>query len=251
MTMMTVKKDKNGRHVPEEEKEKEQAVTETGGTDEELNGLNGKSPETPEAAAADAENDVSPAQTENGADECKNGERAEEDEKGSPKKEKDAKIKKLSAKLRTAESKIETLEKEAADGRDRYTRLAAEYENYRKRTQRELEGRYSDGKADAWKSLLDTVDNFERALSRKPEDAETDGFYKGMELTYKQLREQMKAAGVVEIEAMGAEFDPELHNAVMHCEDEEAGENTVVQVFVKGYTLNGKVLRHSMVKVAN
>ena len=96
------------------------------------------------------------------------------------------------------------------------------------------------------------ADNFERALAAEAKDGENkDPFYEGMELTYKQLKEQMEKAGVTEIQAVGREFDPELHNAVMHYEDETLGENVVAEVFIKGYKLGDKVLRHSMVKVAN
>ena len=110
--------------------------------------------------------------------------------------------------------KLETrnaeLEKAITEEKDRYARLAAEYDNYRKRTARELDGRYADAKADTWKSLLAVVDNFERALAAEPagEEGAKDPFREGMELTYKQLKEQMEKAGVTEIEAKGKEFDP-------------------------------------------
>ena len=111
--------------------------------------------------------------------------------------------------------------------------------------------RYQDAKADVWKGLLPVIDNFERALATEPAGGEKDAFREGIELTYKQLKEQMEKAGIKEIDAKGKEFDPELHNAVMHCEDENLGENIVADVFMKGYILGDKVLRHSMVRVAN
>ena len=166
-------------------------------------------------------------------------------------KEKDRKEKKkLTAELAGLEAKNAELEKTLAEEKDRYARILAEYDNYRKRTSRELDGRYSDGKADAWKGLLPVIDNFERALAAAPADSD-DPLRKGIELTYRQFKEQMEKDGVKEIEALGKEFDPELHNAVMHCEDESLGENVIADVFMKGYTLGDKVLRHSMVKVAN
>ena len=166
-------------------------------------------------------------------------------------KEKERKEKKkLTAELAGLEAKNAELEKKLAEEKDRYARILAEYDNYRKRTSRELDGRYADGKADAWKGLLPVVDNFERALAAAPADSD-DPLRKGIVLTYRQFKEQMEKDGVKEIEALGKEFDPELHNAVMHCEDESLGENVIADVFMKGYTLGDKVLRHSMVKVAN
>ena len=166
-------------------------------------------------------------------------------------KDRDKKDKKKSASdLARAEARNAELEKSLSDEKDRYARLAAEYDNYRKRTARELDGRYADAKADVWKTLLAVVDNFERALAAGKSD-QPDPFREGIELTYRQLKEQMEKAGVKEIEAMGKEFDPELHNAVMHCDDGELGENIIADVFMKGYVLDDKVLRHSMVKVAN
>lgn len=200
------------------------------------------------ADEADGGADGKDAETCEGCDDKKKQCRDKEKEKDKDhKKDK----KKSAAETARAEAKIEELEKKLAEEKDRYTRLAAEYDNYRKRTARELDGRYTDGKADAWKNLLGVADNFERALAAEPAGEEKDAFREGMELTYKLLKEQMDKAGVKEIEAKGQEFDPELHNAVMHCEDETLGENVVADVFVKGYKLGDKVLRHSMVKVAN
>ena len=209
-------------------------------------------------AAEDAQTaETSGESAENGevCEACEGCEGGEEKKKGSKEKEKDSKKdkKKAAAEALKLETRNAELEKAITEEKDRYARLAAEYDNYRKRTARELDGRYADAKADTWKSLLAVVDNFERALAAEPagEEGAKDPFREGMELTYKQLKEQMEKAGVTEIEAKGKEFDPELHNAVMHCEDENLGENIVAEVFVKGYKLGDKVLRHSMVKVAN
>lgn len=195
------------------------------------------------------------AESGEGCEACEGCEGGEQKNKGSKEKEKDSKKdkKKAAAEAAKLETRNAELEKAIAEEKDRYARLAAEYDNYRKRTARELDGRYADAKADTWKSLLAVVDNFERALASEPagEEGAKDPFREGIELTYKQLKEQMEKAGVTEIEAKGKEFDPELHNAVMHCDDENLGENIVAEVFVKGYKLGDKVLRHSMVKVAN
>ncbi|MBQ2307141.1 MAG: nucleotide exchange factor GrpE [Clostridia bacterium] len=199
------------------------------------------SAEGAEAAEAGTANAVDPSET--GAEHV--------DGAAGGHKEKDRKEKKkLTAELAGLEAKNAELEKKLAEEKDRYARILAEYDNYRKRTSRELDGRYADGKADAWKGLLPVIDNFERALAAAPEDSD-DPLRKGIELTYRQFKEQMEKDGVKEIEALGKDFDPELHNAVMHCEDEALGENVIADVFMKGYMLGDKVLRHSMVKVAN
>lgn len=157
--------------------------------------------------------------------------------------------KKQSAELKKLQTRAEEAEKSAEEYKDRYTRMCAEFENYKRRTSREMDSRYEDAKADVWKNILPVVDNFERALSQ--EKTENDPFREGVELIYRQFTEAMKAAGVTEIEALNAEFNPELHNAVMHVDDETVGANTVTEVFVKGYRIGEKVLRYSMVKVAN
>ena len=201
-----------------------------------------------------AENSGEGAKSGEACEASEEREGGDEKKKESKDKEKDSKKdKKKAAEAAKLETRNAELEKAIAEEKDRYARIAAEYDNYRKRTAKELDGRYADAKADTWKNLLAVVDNFERALAAEPagEEGEKDPFREGMELTYKQFKEQMEKAGVTEIEAKGKEFDPELHNAVMHCDDENLGENIVAEVFVKGYKLGDKVLRHSMVKVAN
>ena len=131
---------------------------------------------------------------------------------------------------------------------DSYVRITAEYENYRKRTAREKEHLYGDAKIDTIKPFLAVLDNLERGVSQFEEG---DGHRQGMELICKQFSEVLTKLGVTEIPALGEKFDPEKHNAVMHTEDDTAEENTVVEVFQKGYTLGDKVLRFAMVKVAN
>ena len=144
--------------------------------------------------------------------------------------------------------KMEGLAKMVADVNDKYLRLAAEYDNYRKRTAKEKESVYGDAKADTIKPLLAVYDNLERGIAQYDE---SDVHRQGLELILRQFTETLTKLGVTEIEAKGQPFDPGLHNAVMHVEDETAGENTVVEVFQKGFMLGDKVLRFAMVKVAN
>lgn len=165
----------------------------------------------------------------------------EPDEKGSCKDKK---------KNKKAEAEIEKLNAELAEEKDKYMRLYAEYENFRKRSVKEREGVFSEAYCDALTQILPILDNLERAAQFSPEDAESP-MAKGLELTLKSFVETMNKMGVYEIEALGKEFDPNVHNAVMHIEDETAGENQVVEVFMKGYAKGDKVLRYSMVKVAN
>ena len=141
-------------------------------------------------------------------------------------------------------------ERDAALGaeKDKYLRLAAEYDNYRKRSQKERETVYADAKADTVLQLLPVYDNLERALKAECSDG---AFYKGVEMIMDQLMGIFAKLGVEVIQAEGQTFDPALHNAVIHVEDENLGENVIAEEFQKGFTLNGKVIRFAMVKVAN
>ena len=131
---------------------------------------------------------------------------------------------------------------------DRLKRTMAEFDNFRKRTEKEKSSMYIIGAKDIVEKILPVVDNFERGLAQAPED---DAFADGMKMIYKQLTTTLDELGVKPIEAVGKEFNPDFHNAVMHVEDEEVGENIVVEEFQKGYTYKDFVVRHSMVKVAN
>ena len=153
-------------------------------------------------------------------------------------------------KLKKAEEQIEKLEAAAAEANDKYMRLYAEYENFRKRSQKEKEGLYADAYIDALTQILPILDNLERAAMYGGDDKEHP-LAKGLELTLKSFAETLEKMGVSEIPALGEQFDPNVHNAVMHVEDEALGENVVAEVFMKGYIRGDKVLRHSMVKVAN
>ena len=134
---------------------------------------------------------------------------------------------------------------------DRLTRQMAEFDNYRKRTDKEKSQMYEIGARDVIEKILPIVDNFERGLAAVPEDEKDNPFAEGMEKIYTQLMTTLDGIGVKPIEAVGQEFNPDFHNAVMHVEDEELGENVVAEEFQKGYTYRDSVVRHSMVKVAN
>ncbi|MCI5529595.1 MAG: nucleotide exchange factor GrpE [Blautia sp.] len=131
---------------------------------------------------------------------------------------------------------------------DRLKRSMAEFDNFRKRTEKEKASMYVIGARDIVEKILPIVDNFERGLAQAPEE---DAFADGMKMIYKQLMTALDEMGVKAIETVGKEFDPNLHNAVMHVEDENVGENIIVEEFQKGYTYKDFVVRHSMVKVAN
>ena len=148
-----------------------------------------------------------------------------------------------------ADDALDNLQKALEEEQNRYLRLMAEYDNFRKRSAREKDGIYTDAKADTFTSLLPVLDNFDRAFEN--EDASPEDFRKGVEMTRDQLVAVFEKAGVESYGEAGEPFDPNLHNAVSHIEDPEQGENVLAQVFQKGYKLGDKVLRHAMVVVAN
>ena len=143
---------------------------------------------------------------------------------------------------------MESLAAMVSQSNDKYLRLAAEYDNYRKRTAKEKESIYTDAKADTIKPFLEVYDNLQRGLQQFDEG---DAHRQGLEMIAKQFMDVLTKLGVTEIEADGQPFDPEKHNAVMHIEDENFGENIIAEVFQKGFMLGDKVLRFAMVKVAN
>ena len=134
---------------------------------------------------------------------------------------------------------------------DRVKRQMAEFDNFRKRTEKEKASMYQIGAREVIEKILPVVDNFERGLATIPQEDATNPYAEGMEKIYKQLMTVLDDLGVKAIEAVGQEFNPDFHNAVMHVEDEEAGENVIVEEFQKGYLYKEQVVRHSMVKVAN
>ena len=148
-------------------------------------------------------------------------------------------------------SKKDPRDQQIEELKDRLMRQMAEFDNYRKRTEKEKSQRYEVGAKDVVEKILPVVDNFERGLAAVPEDEKENPFIDGMEKIYKQLMTTLEGIGVKPIEAVGQEFNPDFHNAVMHVEDEEVGENIVVEELQKGYLYRDGVVRHSMVKVAN
>ena len=135
-----------------------------------------------------------------------------------------------------------------AQAQEKYLRLAAEYDNYRKRTAKEKESAWTNAKAQTVAAFLPVYDNLERALKQETSD---EAYAKGVEMTMKGLQDALAGLGVEVIPALGETFDPNRHNAVMHVEDDAAGENTVVEVFQQGFACGDKVIRFAMVKVAN
>lgn len=147
------------------------------------------------------------------------------------------------------ESAEEKLQAELNDKNDQLLRLAAEYDNFRKRSQREKDALYSDVKANVLGDVLPVLDNFERALNDASDDIEN--YKKGINMIFTQLGDVLKKHGVEPYGETGEEFDPNIHNAVMHIDDENLGENVIAQVFSKGYKVGDKVIRPATVQVAN
>lgn len=202
-----------------EEQEAEKEIPVTDGDQEEEN-------LTPEGEDLPEEENNTPG--EEAASEDKKEEKSKTSSFGKKKKDK-------------SEQKVEELT-------DRLKRTMAEFDNFRKRTEKEKSSMYIIGAKEIVEKILPVVDNFERGLAQAQEG---DAFADGMKMIYKQLTTTLDELGVKPIEAVGKEFNPDFHNAVMHVEDEEVGENIVVEEFQKGYTYKDFVVRHSMVKVAN
>lgn len=141
-----------------------------------------------------------------------------------------------------------TLLAELNSEKEKYLRLYAEYDNFRKRSQKERDAIYSDVRSDTILKILPVYDNLSRALSTECSDP---AFYKGVEMTMAQLKSIFDKLGIIEIEALGKKFDPAVHNAVMHIDDDNYGSNEIIEEFEKGFKLGDKIIRFSMVKVAN
>lgn len=176
-----------------------------------------------------------------------------EETKAAPEAEQkpDKKAEKKSEKAEKKSEKAPTkksLEEELAAERDKYLRLLAEYDNFRRRSAKERENIYTDVRCETLKKFLPVYDSLSRALAQTPED---DACRKGLEMIMTQYEKSLEQLGVVMIEAVGQPFDANLHNAVMHIEDENYGENVIVEEFEKGFKIGDKILRYSMVKVAN
>ena len=202
--------------------------------------------ETAEQDTAESKN----AETDSQSDAENSGsdrEQTEEDESGSEAQDSKAEKKKLFGKKNKKDKKDEKIDELT----DRLTRQMAEFDNFRKRTEKEKSQMYEIGAKDIIEKILPVVDNFERGLSSMGEEEIATPFAEGMEKIYKQLMTTLEGIGVKPIEAVGQEFNPDFHNAVMHVEAEELGENIISEEFQKGYMYRDSVVRHSMVKVAN
>ena len=198
-----------------------------------------------EAESGGAEEDMEEAQQESDDSEPAEETAGNEDAEGSGSaKEGFFRKKKKDKKEEALKARIDELE-------DRVKRQMAEFENFRKRTDKEKAAMFETGAKSVIEKILPVVDNFERGLAAVPEDEKGSAFVEGMNKVYKQLLTELDNMGVKPIEAVGQEFDPNFHNAVMHIEDENFGENIVAEEFQKGYTYHDSVVRHSMVKVAN
>ena len=172
--------------------------------------------------------------------------------KASKKKERDLGwTKKSKEKKNEADAEKAKLEAAAAEANDKYARLFAEFDNFRKRTEKEKSSMFAMGAKDTIEKILPVLDTLEKGLEGVPEEKKDDPFVVGMDKVHKLFLQNLENMGVTPIEAVGKEFDPELHNAVMHVDDENVGENIVVEEFQKGYKYRDSVVRFSMVKVAN
>lgn len=202
--------------------------------------INDKEEKVPaEETAPEAEKENTPVQ------EDKKAEPAEKESKAETEKPEDSKH---GTEEKAAEPKEDPLKDELAQVTDKYLRICAEYDNFRKRTQKEKDNLYGDIRANVITSFLPVYDNLVRALAAETQD---EAYRKGVEMIMNQFNTTLEKLGVTEIKAVGEKFDPTLHNAVMHVDDESKGENEIVEEFQKGFKIGDKVVRFSMVKVAN
>lgn len=168
-------------------------------------------------------------------------------EKDNKKEKKAPDSKKLKSKIKSLEEELEKEKAKNKDAEDKYLRLAAEYDNFRRRSQKEREGIYADAAADSIKELLPLLDNLERAT----QFTSADKVAEGVEMILKTLPDVFEKMKIVTFGEVGEQFDPNMHNAVMHVDDESLGENEITDVFQKGYMIGDKIIRYAMVKVAN
>ncbi len=202
--------------------------------------INDKEEKVPaEETAPEAEKENTPVQ------EDKKAEPAEKESKAETEKPEDSM---QGTEEKAAEPKEDPLKDELAQVTDKYLRICAEYDNFRKRTQKEKDNLYGDIRANVITSFLPVYDNLVRALAAETQD---EAYRKGVEMIMNQFNTTLEKLGVTEIKAVGEKFDPTLHNAVMHVDDESKGENEIVEEFQKGFKIGDKVVRFSMVKVAN
>ena len=202
--------------------------------------INDKEEKVPaEETAPEAEKENTPVQEDKKAE---TAEKEKKSETAQPEENKQG------AEEKAAEPKEDPLKDELAQVTDKYLRICAEYDNFRKRTQKEKDNLYGDIRANVITSFLPVYDNLVRALAAETQD---EAYRKGVEMIMNQFNTTLEKLGVTEIKAVGEKFDPTLHNAVMHVEDESKGENEIVEEFQKGFKIGDKVVRFSMVKVAN
>ena len=227
----------NKKDVMDEELKKENKAAEA----------ESKAAENTQEQEAQNEEETKEAAEGNEAEDSEEKDSEEKDSEEKDSEEKDSKDKGLFGKKKKKDKKDEQIE----DLNDRLRRQMAEFDNFRKRTEKEKSGMFEMGAKSVVEKLLPVVDNFERGLASVPEEQKEDPFVAGVDKVYKQLLTVFDELGVKPIEAVGQPFDPNFHNAVMHVEDDEQGENVVVEEFQKGYMYHDSVVRHSMVKVAN
>ncbi len=224
--------------VEEARKAAREQAEEAGEGQEEAAGKT-EEPESAEETGKDSSSEGTSAE-ESGPEEQQESPEAEASEEAPKKK-----------KFFEKKNKKDKKDEQIAELTDKLTRQMAEFDNYRKRTEKEKSAMYEIGAKDIVEKILPIVDNFERGLQSIPEEEKDAPFVQGMDKIYKQLMTTLDEIGVKPIEAVGKEFNPDFHNAVMHVEDEELGEGIVAEEFQKGYTYRDTVVRHSMVKVAN
>ena len=223
-------------------------------TEEEVKAEDTSAEEAAEECVDTEETSEAPETAEEQAEPEEENEGTEEDGTSGKKEKPEKKERKLKWAKEAGEAvskKAAELQEKLDEANNKYIRLFAEFENFRNRSEKEKSQRYDFGAKDMVERILPVIDNFERGLAAVPEDKTDDSFVTGMQLTYKQLMKVLEDAGVKPIEAVGKEFNPDYHNAVMHVEDPEVGENIIVEEFQKGYTYKDHVVRYSMVKVAN
>ena len=192
----------------------------------------------------DVEKEINGVEAETSAEDTAETEKAAEAAESAPEEKESRSEKKKSKKL---EAELEKKQAELDELNDKYLRLAAEYDNFRRRTAKERDGIRADAYSDAVSSLLPVIDNLERAAAF----TEADKVHEGVAMTLRAFSDTMEKMGITVLGAVGESFDPELHNAVMHEDNEELGENVITDVFQKGYKMGDKVIRYAMVKVAN
>ncbi|MBR3516697.1 MAG: nucleotide exchange factor GrpE [Lachnospiraceae bacterium] len=204
-----------------------------------------------DAAVEEAGEEVSEESSEESAEETTEEAEAEDAEEEASEEDPEEKAEKPKKKLFGGkDKKKDKLQEQIDELKDKNLRQMAEFENYRRRTEKEKQAMFETGAKSVIEKLLPVVDNFERGLGALKEE-EKGAFSDGMQMIYKQLMDELEKLEVKPIEAVGKEFDPNLHNAVMHVDDEELGENVVAEELQKGYMYRENVVRHSMVKVAN